>query len=192
MIIEQPFPSSFKFEVLSELRAANPRRWFYPGANESGGQDGVNIQMVPSEGQEWIGTFAMGRFGSKSITGVFTAPNADRLCVVAQGQAFIVDANNPNDCESLPIVPVIDVRSSKEHQLLIFASYTELLAVGVNGIAWRTERLSWDGLKLTHVTKEAIHGVFWDIQTESEQGFTVDLVTGAHSGGVSFPEASTI
>jgi len=187
MIIEQPFPSSFKFEVLSELRAANPRRWFYPGANESGGQDGVNVQIVPSEGEKWIGTFAFGRFGAKSITGVFTTPNPDELCVVSEGQAFMVDATRPKKWESLPIIPVIAVRSSKEQQLLIFANHTELLAIGDNGIAWRTGRLSWDSLKLTGITNEAIHGVFWDIQTESEQSFSVDLVTGAHSGGVSFP-----
>ncbi|CAH2408761.1 hypothetical protein MES5069_70379 [Mesorhizobium escarrei] len=89
--------------------------------------------------------------------------------------------------ESLTIVPVIAVRSSVKYRLLIFVNNTELLAIGVNGEAWRTERISWDNLKLTTMTYDTICGVFWDIQTESEQGFTVDLATGTHSGGATMP-----
>lgn len=187
MMIEQPFPSAFEFEVLSELRAGNTKRLFYPGAIESGGQDGVNVRVVPHEGEAWIGTFASGRFGAKTITGVFTTPNPTKLCVVAEGQAYIVDAANPKEHESLPIVPVIAVRSSAKYRLLIVANHTELLAIGANGIAWRTERLSWDSLKLTTMTNETLYGVFWDIQTESEQSFTVDLATGTHTGGAFVP-----
>ncbi len=186
-MIKQPFPSAFEFEVLSELGSGNTKRRFYPGAVESGGHDGLNVRVVPHEGEAWIGTFAFGRFGPKTITGVFATPNPTKLCVVAEGEAYIVDVANPKEHENLSIVPVIAVRSSAKHRLLIFANHTELFAIGANGIAWRTERLSWDGLKLTTMTDETLCGVFWDIRTESEQSFSVDLATGTHIGGAFVP-----
>lgn len=187
MMIEQKFPSSFNIKVLSEIKSGKTKRLFYPGAAESGGHDGLNVRVFPHESEAWIGIFASGRFGPKTITGVFATPNPTKLCVVAEGQAYIVDVANLKEYESLPIVPVIAVRSSVKYRLLIFANHTELLAIGANGIAWRTERLSWDSLKLTTMTDETLCGVFWDIQTESEQSFSVDLATGTHTGGAFVP-----
>jgi len=187
MMIEQSFQSAFEFEALSELNSGNTKRLFYPGAGESGGHDGLNVRVVPHEGEAWIGTFASGRFGPKTITGVFATPNSTKICVVAEGQAYIVNVANPKEHESLSIVPVIAVRSSAKYSLLIFANHTELLAIGANGIAWRTERLSWDSLKLTTLTDETLCGVFWDIQTESEEGFAVNLANGTHTGGAFVP-----
>lgn len=187
MTIEQPFPSAFELEVLSELSSGNTKRLFYPGAVASGGHDGLSVRVVPHEGEAWIGTFASGRFGHKTTTGVFATPDPTKLCVVVEGLAYIVDVANPEEHESAPIVPVIAVRSSAKYRLLIFANHTELLAIGVNGIAWRTKRLSWDSLKLAAMTDDTLSGVFWDIQSESEQGFTVNLADGTHAGGAFVP-----
>jgi hypothetical protein len=186
-MIEQPFPSAFELDVLSELPSENTKRVFYPGGLESGGHDGLNIRVVPYEGEEWIGTFASGRFGPKTVTGVFTTPNPNKFCAISEGQAYIVDVTGPKVCESLTIVPIIAVRSSMKHRLLIFANNTEILAIGVNGAAWRTERLSWDSLKLITTTDDTLCGEFWDVQTESEQGFTVDLANGTHCEGATMP-----
>ena len=187
MMIENPFPQAFEFELLSELRSSHTKRLFYPGAIESGGHDGLNVHVIPHAGDGWIGTFAFGRFGPNAITGVCTTPNPTKLCVIAEGQAYIVDVVHPQACDSLRIIPVLAVRSSAKHGLLIFANHTELLAVGADGIAWRTARLSWDSMKLTSMNDDELCGVFWDIQSESEQGFTVDLATGRHTGGASVP-----
>jgi hypothetical protein len=187
MMIETPFSHAFEFELVSELRSNHTKRLFYPGAIESGGHDGLNVHVIPHESDEWIGTFAFGHFGPKAITGICTTPSPTKLCVIAEGQAYLVDVVNPEACDSLRIIPVLAVRSSAKHRLLIFASHTELLAVGVDGIAWRKARLSWDSMKLTSMNDDKLCGVFWDIRSESEQGFTVDLATGRHTGGASIP-----
>lgn len=187
MTIDNPFPSLFEFRILTEIGSGDTRRMFFPGAVKSGGHDGINVRIVPHEGEAWVGTFASGRFGNKAITGVFATPNPSKLCVVAGGQAYVVDVTNPKAHEEISLVPIIAVRSSEKYRLLIFANHTELLAIGDNGIAWRTERLSWDGLKLTAMDDENIRGVFWDIQSESERSFIVNLADGTHVGGAFVP-----
>lgn len=187
MMAEQPFPSVFECEVLSELSSGNTMRLFYPGAVESGGHDGLNVRVVPREGKEWVGTFASGRFGRRTTTGVFATPNPEKICVVAGGLAYIVNVANPKEHESIPIVPVVAVRSSAKYRFLIFANYTELLAIGDDGVAWRTDRLSWDSFELTTMTDDTLCGVFWDVQSESERSFSVNLSDGTHTGGAFVP-----
>lgn len=187
MVIDRPFQSEFEFEQLEELPADSSKRIFYPGAVESGGQDGVNVRLIPRQGEAWIGTFARGRFGPKTITGIFTMPNPDELCVIAGGQAYILNVKNPRNYETPAIVPVIDVRFSENYRIIILANHTELMAIGASGFVWRTERLSWDSLKLSTITDETLSGVFWDIQSESEQSFSVNLADGTHTGGATLP-----
>lgn len=66
----------------------------------------------------------------------------------------------------------------------MLATYTDLFAYGASGIAWRTPRLAWDGLRIDRVTDTEVHGTYYDIQTEAPRAFTVDLRTGSASGGV--------
>src|SRR5690606_29175711 len=100
-------------------RPSRNRRLFYPEGSEKGGHDGLNLHVAPYESEEWIGTFAFGGFGPRSITGVYTTPNPAELCVIAEGQAYRVDVRYPQTCDCLSIVPVLAVRSSAKHRLLI-------------------------------------------------------------------------
>lgn len=181
------FPVAFEFERLGELPASRVKRLFYPGATAAGGRDGLNVRVIPHRGEEWIGTFAAGGFGPKAVTEVCSTPNLNKLCVIAEGQGYIVDVEHPECCDSVPIFPVLALRRSTKHRLLIFANHTELLAVGDDGVAWRTTRLSWGSMKLTSMSEDELFGVFWDIRSESEQSFTVNLGNGTHTGGANVP-----
>lgn len=184
--IDSSFAATFGLEILMDL-SGQGLRYFYPGAVDVGGRDGINVRVSPAHGENWTATFAFGRFGPKSVTGLFTTPNPSMFCVISEGQAYLVSSTDPSVYECLSLVPVLEVRSSVKHQLLIFANHTELVAVGANGIAWRTARLSWDNLKLTTMSDDTIEGAFWDIQTESERTFRVSLSDGSHTGGAFVP-----
>jgi hypothetical protein len=71
-----------------------------------------------------------------------------------------------------------------KHGIIVFANFTELVAYGSQGLKWRTKRLTWDSMKVVEVTDDLLKGEFWDIRSESTQGFTVDLATGNHEGGI--------
>jgi hypothetical protein len=39
-------------------------------------------------------------------------------------------------------------------------------------------------MKLTSMSEDELCGVYWDIRSESEQSFAVNLANGTHTGGV--------
>jgi hypothetical protein len=142
------------------------------------------VNVTPYEGDPWLGIFAFGQITPKGVTGIFSTPNPERLCVAAQGNAFIVSVSDPSTWESVRAIPVIDVRCVVKHGIIVFANFTELVAYGSQGLKWRTKRLTWDSMKVVEVTDDLLKGEFWDIRSESTQGFTVDLATGNHEGGI--------
>jgi len=53
----------------------------------------------------------------------------------------------------------------------------------VDGVAWQSERLSWEGVAMGEVVGGALHGTGWDMQSDKDVAFVMDLRTGKHSGG---------
>ena len=79
--------------------------------------------------------------------------------------------------------PVTAILPIPEAELLLLAGFHDVLALGVDGIRWRTERLSWEGVTLGSVRDGVLHGLGWDMFADTEVPFTVDLRSGAHQGG---------
>jgi hypothetical protein len=183
--METPFHCFYNWRRLTEIpeRPACPC-YYYPGASQEGGQDGVIVEVLPQGGQPWLGTFAFGDITTKGVCGVFAMPQPHRLCVVARGAGYLVRADDPTEWEVVAATPVLDVRPIRTRSMLVFADYTRLTAYGPTGLKWRTKRLTWDDLTITEVTDELIRGEYWDVLTESSSSFCVDLDTGRHEGGI--------
>jgi hypothetical protein len=79
---------------------------------------------------------------------------------------------------------VLDVRPLPDQGLLLFAGHHSLLAWDAQGKAWQTARLSWEGVEITRVEGDRLDGVGWDLHTDRDMPFTVDLRTGAHTGTI--------
>jgi hypothetical protein len=182
--MDTSFAHSYECERLTESPELALQYFYYPGASSQGGRDGILAEVRPENGELWLGTFAFGQIAPKGTSGIFTTPNPHQLCVVATGEGYIVSANAPTTWEPVRATPIIDVRLIRAQGLMVFASFTDLVAYGPTGIRWRTKRLTWDNLKITEVTDAFIKGEFWDIRTEATASFTVDLATGNHEGGV--------
>jgi hypothetical protein len=67
--------------------------------------------------------------------------------------------------------------------LILFAGFTSITAVGKMGTVWQTERLSWEGLRITRIEDEKLYGFGWDLMSDKEVAFEVDLKIGRHVGG---------
>ena len=67
--------------------------------------------------------------------------------------------------------------------LILLAGFHHVLAIDANGLRWQSARLSWEGVTMTHVDDRQLHGTGWDMRTDREVPFAVDLATGAHTGG---------
>jgi hypothetical protein len=83
--------------------------------------------------------------------------------------------------------PVTAVTAIEEQHLLLFSSFHSLLAWGREGKIWQTGRLSWDGIRITAIHGETLLGLGWDMRTDKELEFEVNLKTGEHRGGGYLP-----
>jgi len=79
-------------------------------------------------------------------------------------------------------IPIMSAHSSKAQNVLVFANFTDLLAYDKKGTKWRTERLAYDGFKITQINDVCLSGEYWDIRNETSQMFQVDLASGINLG----------
>jgi hypothetical protein len=116
-------------------------------------------------------------------TGVFACPNPQEMCAVAGGYAYVIDTAQPELCTHLPLKPVVEVRMLVPQVLLLFVGFHSIVAWGACGKAWETARISWEGVRITGIAENTLHGMGWNLLTDREAAFEVDLLTGHHQGG---------
>ena len=184
--IDATFPHDWQVEILKAPPAIAPvRHYFYPQAVEEVERGALEVCFRAGPGAEMkMATFALGFADSSLPHGIWSCPNPRQICAVAGGYAYVIDADRPENWMQIPYRPVTWVGAAPEQKLLLFASFHCLWALGADGKTWETSRLSWEGLRLTEIDNEHLHGFGWDMETDREVPFTVDLRTGAHIGGV--------
>lgn len=179
------FPHAYECEVLLGLPGEGPAPLAFARPSQATHSEGVVISVVPAVGERWLGNF---QYGNEGASGVFAFPNPDVLCVVARGQGYLVNADRPSVFDLVEANPIKQVLSVPERELVVFVDYTMMVAYGTDGLAWRTGHLSWDGLRITSIGSLSIDGFAWDAPAGKEVRFSVNALTGSHTGGSS-PEA---
>lgn len=177
-------PAFVRDRGLVKLGAASGPR-FYPPEIEIEIEDvaHVAVRVEPAGGEAWTGVFACGFDSAKVASGLYSHPDPKRMCVVAAGYGYIVDTREPRLYERVIAQPVVSVHAAREAELLLFTDFTNISAYGREGITWRTERLTWEGLRITEVTAATVRGYGWDMPKDREVEFAVDLKSGQHVGG---------
>lgn len=179
------FPHNYEVRVLESAPPVHPieKLYHYPVELEEGDRSGAYVRVVPQRGPAWVGFFALGFDSDQVVTEVCSSPDPDSFCTVIGGYAYVVKANNPEQWLRVEQRPVVDLRVVSQHGLLLFAGFTTITAVDQSGIAWTTERLSWEGLTITDIKGGRLLGHGWDALVDKEVPFEVDLKTGKHTGG---------
>jgi hypothetical protein len=179
------FPHNYEVRVLESAPPVHPieKLYHYPVELEEGDRSGAFVRVVPKRGPAWVGFFALGFDSDQVVTQVCSSPDPDSFCTVIGGYAYVVKANDPEQWLRVDQRPVVDLRVVSQHGLLLFAGFTTITAVDQSGIAWTTERLSWEGLTITDIKSGRLLGHGWDALADKEVPFEVDLKTGKHTGG---------
>lgn len=179
------FPHIWQVEILETPPLIAPARQFvYPQAVEEIERGALLVLLRAQPGVAPVmATFALGFADAALPHGIWTCPDPGQLCAVAGGYAYIVESGRPEQWTQIPYRPVISIHPAPEQQLLLFTSFHTVWALGKEGKAWETTRLSWEGLRVTKVEAGQMHGFGWDLHTDAEVPFTVDLITGNHTGG---------
>lgn len=176
------FPHEYECKQLEEL-PSNQELHYYPSGSTSG-RDGLLVLVTPKSCKSWLGMFSFGHTSPKGKTGLYSWPTPDRLCVVSLGIGYLVSVKEPTEYEMIEVEPILEVLPIEEREIVVFANYTELFAYGKAGLAWKSMRIAWDGLKITKVHSEFVEGEFWNPQTEAITSFRVRLADGKTEGGV--------
>ena len=181
------FPHSWEAQVLPQRPLIMPTRCYtYPREAEEVERGALEVMVQPAgNAPQFLATFALGFADSAAPTGLWSCPDPDELCAVAGGYAYVVNTLDPSRFTHLPFRPVLEIRALPVQKLLLFAGHQALLAWGPNGETWQTRRLSAEGVRIAEIRGNELHGFGWDLITDRELPFTVDLQTGETSHPVS-------
>lgn len=197
--IDLSFPNNWQAEILPARPAILPTRHFvYPrdaeeierGALEvlvkpqptQVDTDTLRVPQVPPLGpgiaQPFLATCALGFRDPAVPTGIWSAPNPQEICAVSGGYAYLIDTVNPERFTMIAYRPVLEVRALVEQRLLLFAGHRTVLAWGAGGLTWETGKLSDEGVTITRIESGVLHGTGWEMMSDKEQAFAVDLANG--------------
>lgn len=139
-------------------------------------KDGALAPEVYS--QPFLATCALGFRDAIVPTGLWSCPNADEICAVSGGYAYIIDTAAPERFTMIPYRPVLEVRALAAQGLLLFVGHHSMLAWGATGQAWQSEKLSDEGITITAIEGTRLHGLGWNMIADKETLFVLDFNTG--------------
>ena len=182
------FSQTWTAQILSAPPLIAPARQFVyplrvPGEEDTLARGAMLLNVQPATGGQFLATCALGFRDPALPTGVYACPRADDLLAIAGGYAYLADTLNPERCLHLPVRPAVHVLSAPASGLLLLAGFHDIAAIDANGLRWQTARLTWEGVTLTGVSDGCLRGTGWNMHSDREVPFSVDLATGAHEGG---------
>jgi hypothetical protein len=180
-VLDFSFPHRWQAQILPSRPAILPARHFvYPRDAEEVERGAFEVLVKPEEqsAQQFLATCALGFRDPAVPTGLWSAPDLDELCAVSGGYAYLIDTAAPARFTMIPYRPVLEVRPATAAGLLLFVGHRSILAWGAAGQAWESDKLSDEGVTITAVEGAQLHGTGWQMLTDKETQFTLDLRTG--------------
>jgi hypothetical protein len=188
-VIDLSFPHDWQAEILAVRPLILPRRHFvYPRAAEEVERGALEVMIRPDKprAQPFLATCALGFRDPAAPTGLWSAPKPEELCAVAGGYAYLIDTTAPERFMMIPYRPVLEVRAVVAEDLILFVGHHSILAWGQNRQAWESAKLSDEGVTIASIDDRVLRGKGWDMMSDREKPFAVDLRTGlllpAHAG----------
>ncbi|MBW4037767.1 MAG: hypothetical protein HIU91_02635 [Acidobacteria bacterium] len=185
---QSTFPQTWRARILTSPPLIAPARQFVyplyvPGEDDAMGRGALLLDIKPANAPNFLATCALGFRDPTLPTGIFPCPRPDDILAVAGGYAYLIDTLAPERCLHLPVRPTTQVLSAPSADVILLAGFHNVIAIDATGLRWQSARLSWEGVTLTEVRDGHLHGTGWDLHTDRELPFTLDVTTGHHTGG---------
>ena len=190
---EDTFAQSWKARMLATPPLILPARQYVyprpvPGEEDALGRGALLLEVTPLGTEpphpgSFLATCARGFQDPALPSGIFACPRPNHLLALAGGYAYLIDTHAPERCLHLPLRPVTQVLSAPDAGLILLSGFHHVLALDAIGVRWQSARLSWEGVSMTTIRDGALHGLGWNLHTDREIPFRIDLLTGAHHGG---------
>lgn len=187
-IVHEEFPHTWSAQVLPAPPMIAPAKQFVyplyvPDEEDAMARGALLLNVKPASGGVFLATCALGFRDPSLPSGVFACPRSDDMLAVAGGYAYLVDTLQPEHCVHLPLRPVTRILAAPDEGLLLLAGFHQVAAIGAEGLLWESRRLSWEGVQLGEVAYGKLHGSGWNMRTDRDVPFAIDLRTGEHTGG---------
>lgn len=134
----------------------------------------------------WYGVFPSGSFPGVDISGIHHWPSSNKLFAVSRGNGYLVDTCNPSMWSQAHITPITWFDNGALDGVVLVSDYRRLAAYTALGLLWKTQQLSWNGIRNVTIEGKMIRGEAWDDPWECWVSFLVDSETGKHQGGGTF------
>jgi len=166
-----------------------PRHYTYPAVAEEVEKGAMEVLVRPEAGppgkteadsrqEPFLATCALGFRDPSAPSGLWSMPDPDWICAVSGGYAYLIDVSRPERFTMVPYRPVLEIVPVVEQELLLLVGHHAILAWGRNGEAWQSDRLSWEGITITGIEEGSLRGTGWDMMTDKDVPFVLDLRTG--------------
>lgn len=156
------------------------RHFVYPLQVEEVERGALEILIRPDAASApFLATCALGFRDPAVPTGIWSAPNPHELCAVSGGYAYIINTAAPERFTMQPYRPVLKVLPAIEARLLLFVGHRAILAWSESGEAWQSPKLSDEGVTISAIEGLTLRGLGWNMITDKESPFTLDLKVGS-------------
>ncbi len=180
--IHEEFAHSWHATVLrSRPLIAPARQLFYPRHAEEVERGALELLVKPAQASAFLATCALGFADPMVPTGVWSCPHPDWLCAAAGGYVYLIHTCEPETFHQVEYRPVMGIHAAPAAGLLLFTSHHAIQAWGRDGLAWESDRLSSEGVTIVSVNGR-IEGRAWDLATDRDTTFKLDLATGSRLG----------
>ena len=142
--------------------------------------EGFAVKFHTSDGREWMGNFVAGNEGFSTA---LDHPKRKWVVVISGGQGYVVDPETEAQVETLDST-IQDVIPCPEIGGLIFGNGLWFVAIGPDGLLWRTRRIAWgDGVQNVRIENSLLLGEAFDPMSDSWTPFEVDVQSGEQTKG---------
>jgi hypothetical protein len=182
-IVDLSFPHQWQAEILpARPLILPPRHFVYPAQAEEVERGALEVLVRPGhDEQPFLATCALGFRDPAVPTGLWSCPNPDEICAVCGGYAYLISTIDPARFTMISFRPALEVRAVPGEKLLLFVGHYAILAWGLNGHLWQSEKLSDEGITITSVEGARLNGLGWYMISDKETPFALDLKTGLRS-----------
>jgi hypothetical protein len=175
------FPHCWQAEILPARPLILPSRHFvYPAQAEEVERGALEVLISPNQdAQPFLATCALGFRDPSVPSGIWSCPNSAEICAVSGGYAYMIDTREPERFTMIAFRPVLQLMPVPASRLMLFVGHHSILAWSIQGHLWQSEKHSDEGVTITGCEADELTGLGWNMLTDQETPFTLDLRTGA-------------
>jgi hypothetical protein len=166
------------FEIIPGLPAYGEPALSFPSSGRGSHPEGFVVKFTASNGHSWVGNFQR---GPTRFSEAYRYADGKHILVISGGDTYIVDPDSQVTLELWGIVQSVIPVPARNAFLLEELIYLSL--VEATGMKWRTNQLSWDGIRDLSISDHSVLGEGWSAPDDTWHKFTVALETGVFTGG---------